>query len=269
MDEAAATTETDPVVRRHRDLEKIANAALRAGRIAMECGANCRAVREVTTAVAHGLGAQEVALRLGYASLAITVSAGDNTITRMAGLGRLGVDQRRDTAVRRLAERIGKEGTTVEAIHLDLDRIARETPRHAPWLVAVATGTACAAFGRLLGIDWLAVAPVLVAGTLGQMLRHRLLARGMNLFVVVGIVAFVAAALGGLGSEWLGSASIGMAMMASILLLVPGVPATNAQTDIMDGFPTVGSARAVWVVMVMVFAATGFWLARALLGVVS
>ncbi len=60
-----------------------------------------------------------------------------------------------------------------------------------------------------------------------------------------------------------------MAMMASILLLVPGVPATNAQTDIMDGFPTVGSARAVWVVMVMVFASAGFWLARALLGVVT
>lgn len=269
MEDEAERTEGDPVVRRHRDLEKIANVALRAGRIAMESGACCRAVREVTTDVARALGAEDVALRLGYASLAITVVGGDNTITRMAGLGRLGVDQRRDTAVRRLAERVRVEGATVEAIQGDLDRIVRETPRHPEWLVDLATGTACAAFGRLLGIDWLAFLPVLLAGSLGQALRHRLLTRGMNLFVVVGIVAFVSAALGGIGAELAGSTSVGMAMMASILLLVPGVPATNAQTDIMDGFPTVGSARAVWVVMVMVFASAGFWLARALLGVVT
>ena len=55
-------------------------------------------------------------------------------------------------------------------------------------------------------------------------------------------------------------------MMASILLLVPGVPATNAQLDIMDGYPSMGSARAVTVVMVMVFATVGVWLAEFALG---
>jgi uncharacterized membrane protein YjjP (DUF1212 family) len=256
----------DPVVLRHRDLEKIAIVALRAGRIAMECGANARAVHDVAKAVAGGLGAEEVALRLGYASLAITVAGGGNTLTRMSAVGRLGVDQRRDTAVRRFAERIRRDGGTVETAQDALDRLARETPRHPEWLVDVATGTACAAFGRLLGIDWAAFLPVLVAGALGQALRHRLLVRGMNVFVVVGIVAFVAAAIGGLGARLAGSGSVGLAMMASILLLVPGVPATNAQTDIMDGFPTLGSARAVWVIMIMVFAATGFWSAQALMG---
>lgn len=257
----------DPVVRRHRDLERIANVALRAGRIAMESGAAASATKAVTSAVARGLGAEEVALRLGYASLAITVVGGGNSITRMSGVGRLGVDQRRDTEVRRLAERIERDGAAdVDTIQADLDRILRDTPRHPEWLVATATGLACAAFGRLLGVDWAAFVPVLVAGAAGQVLRHRLLSRGANLFVVVGLVAFVAAGLGGLGALALRSNAVGMAMMASTLLLVPGVPATNAQTDIMDGHPTLGSARAVWVVMVMVFAATGFWLARAALG---
>ena len=57
-----------------------------------------------------------------------------------------------------------------------------------------------------------------------------------------------------------------MALIASTLLLVPGVPATNAQTDIMEGFPTVGSARAVSVAMIMVFATIGIWGAEAVLG---
>ena len=55
-------------------------------------------------------------------------------------------------------------------------------------------------------------------------------------------------------------------MMASILLLVPGVPATNAQMDIMDGYPSMGSARAVTVLMVMVFATVGVGLAEVVLG---
>ena len=80
-------------------------------------------------------------------------------------------------------------------------------------------------------------------------------------------IAFLAAFLGGFGARLAGSGTINLAMMASILLLVPGVPATNAQTDIMDGFPTMGSARAVAVIMVMVFATTGVWLAEILLGV--
>jgi uncharacterized membrane protein YjjP (DUF1212 family) len=33
-------------------------------------------------------------------------------------------------------------------------------------------------------------------------------------------------------------------MIAPVLLLVPGVPAFNAQYDILEGRPTLGSARA-------------------------
>ena len=145
--------------------------------------------------------------------------------------------------------------------------MARETPRYPPWLVAIATGAACAAFGRLLGVDWLAFLPILVAGALAQRLRHTLLLRGLNVYVVAALIAFFAATAGGLGARLVGSASINIAMMASTLLLVPGVPATNAQTDIMEGYPTVGSARAVSVAMIMIFVACGVWCAEAVMRV--
>jgi uncharacterized membrane protein YjjP (DUF1212 family) len=93
-----------------------------------------------------------------------------------------------------------------------------------------------------------------------------LLARRLNVFVVTAIVGFVAATLGGLGARLAGSGAVELAMMASILLLVPGVPSTNAQTDIMDGYPTMGSARAVWVAMIMVFAVVRIWFAEITLG---
>jgi uncharacterized membrane protein YjjP (DUF1212 family) len=250
---------------RHRDLEKIANVALRIGRALMECGASVQVIHEGATLTARGLGAESVSVRVGYASLAVNVAVAELTIARMIDVGRHGVNHRLDIAVRRLASGIAANGDTAAAVHAELDRLIRETPCHPVWLVAVATGTACAAFGRLLGIDWAAFLPVLVAGMIGQALRHLLLMRGGNLFVISAIVAFLAGSLGGWGARLAGSGSVDTAMMASVLLLVPGVPATNAQTDIMDGYPTVGSARAVWVAMVMVFASTGLWLAQGLL----
>lgn len=259
----------DPVVIRHRELERIANMALRAGRVLMECGASVSVVNTGVGLIVRGFGIEEVSMRSGYASLEITVQGGGNTITRMMQVGRLGVNHRLDQAVRQLAVQVSQGGMSVDEVEAELGRLARETPRHRPEVVAVAVGIACASFGRLLGIDWLAFGPVLVAGAIGQYVRHHLLHRGVNVFVVAGFIAFLAATLGGIGSMLAGSGKVNLAMMASILLLVPGVPSTNAQTDIMDGFPTMGSARAVWVLMIMVFAAVGVWFAETLLGIRS
>ena len=52
------------------------------------------------------------------------------------------------------------------------------------------------------------------------------------------------------------------AMIASILLLVPGVPAVNAQSDILEGHPTLGGARAMTVAMTLVFVAAGLWVGK-------
>lgn len=259
------TTSPDDTVLRHRDLEKIANVALRVARVLMECGARVRVVQDGMALVTAGLGAEMLGARVGYASLAVTVGAGDETITRMIRVGRHGVNHRLGSAVRRLAVDVSTSGGTPTEVHTELDRLIRETPHHSQWLVAPATGLACAAFGRLLGVDWLAFLPILVGGTIGQWARWQLLHRGTNPCVMAAIVAFVAGTIGGWGAKLLGSGSVEMALMASVLLLVPGVPATNAQTDIMEGFPTVGSARAVWVAMIMIFATTGIWGAQAIL----
>jgi len=71
--------------------------------------------------------------------------------------------------------------------------------------------------------------------------------------------------LGGVFGAWAGTATLTTAAVASILLLVPGVPAVNAQSDILDGRPTLGSARAMSVVMHLVFIAAGLWIGRAFL----
>ena len=258
---------TDPAVRERHELDQVADAALGAARVLMEAGARAKVVHEDCFRIARGLGAEHVDLRSGYASLDITITRGMSTITRMVEVGALGVDYRLSHAIRELAQRIScRDMTPAEALS-ELTRVRRDTGRHAPWAVALAVGIACAAFGRLLGMDWAAFIPVAASGAIGQSVRHCLLRRGANVFVVAACVAFLAASLAELGARWAGSTTLDLAMIASVLLLVPGVPALDAQYDILDGHPTLGSARAVVVGMILIFIATGVLIARAVLAV--
>jgi uncharacterized membrane protein YjjP (DUF1212 family) len=250
----------------HPSLEEIAMLALDFGRALMEAGASARLVDEIVATVANGLGAERVDLRIGYASLAITIGRGADGITRMRKVGALGVNQRLDHRLRELAATVGRAELTASAARSALTRLIQTPPRHPGWVIDVAVGGACACFGRLLGLDWSAVAPVFLAAALGQWFRRQLAARHVNVFIGATLVAFVASVLSGVGAALVGSLTVDTAMIASVLLLVPGVPSLNAQNDILEGRPTLGSARAVWVVVILVFLAAGVWLGQTVLG---
>jgi len=119
-------------------LEPIAMAALDAGRMLMEAGASANSIDAIVAAVARGLGAERVDLRVGYASLAITIGIGPNGITRMREVGHLGVNQRLDQELWRLAGRVSRGELTTDQTRAELARIGAKTPRHSAWVMAVA-----------------------------------------------------------------------------------------------------------------------------------
>ena len=256
----------DPHTETHHSLERLALLAAHAGRLLLETGGRGWVARQGATLIAKGLGATEVHIRVGFASLALTVSNGTDTITRMVGVGPHGVNMSLNHAVRELCAKVGAGGMTREATEAALSALPAETPRHHWLTVCVAVGIACGSFGRLLGIDWLSFLPVFLGAAIGQGIRHHLTKAGVNGFVVAAIVASVASVTAGMLSRMVSSVMMETAMFASVLLLVPGIPALNAQTDIMEGGPTMGSARAVHVFMILVFTTVGVWLAQILLG---
>ena len=254
-----------PTNSQYEHLEKATMVGLNVGRVLLESGAKARVVSQGATMVAKGLGAEDVSIRSGFASLAMTVRHGPKTITRMMGVGPHGVNMRLNFSVRRLCSRVNRGGMSADEAEKQLAALSATTPRHNWLLVCVAVGFACSAFGRLLGIDWIAYWPVWIGAAIGQGLRHQLVQRGVNGFVVAAIVAFTAAFASGSGALFLNSATVETAMFSAVLLLVPGVPAVNAQTDIMEGRPTLGSARAIHVFMILVFVTVGIWFAQAAL----
>jgi len=255
------------MIRGPESLEAIAILALEFGRLLMEAGASARHVDEITTQVAVGLGAERVDLRVDYASLAITIGAGPDAVTRMRRVGPLSANETLHRSLSDAATRIGQGGFTATEAHAELTHLQQNSPSHPDWFVAVAVGVACAAFGRLLGVDWAGVAPILIASALGQMVRRQMALRHVNVFISGTAVAFLGSVLCGLGARWAGTQTLATDIIAPVLLLVPGVPAFNAEYDILEGHPTIGGSRAIWVLVMVVFMTVGVWLAQGLLGV--
>jgi uncharacterized membrane protein YjjP (DUF1212 family) len=244
-------------------LEQTAALALEFGGLLMESGATAHRVEESTTDVAIGLGAEVVDILVGYESISISISVGSTVLTRIRKLGRIGVDQRLHQSLIEAAAKIKECRLTFVDARLELDSLIRASTHYPTWVVAVSVGIACAAFGRLLGVDWASVGPVFFAATFGQLLRRKL--HSANVFLTTLIVAFFGSALCGLTCRWTGSLTILPAMVATVLLLIPGIPAFNAQFDILEGRPTLGSARAVSVAMILLYMTLGIWLAQGLI----
>src|SRR6266404_2233615 len=123
-------------------LEDIAVLSMEFGRLLMECGASARIVDEIAHTVARGLGADRVDLRIGYASLAITVGIRGEGITRMRNVGPLGVNQRLDHSVRELARAVGRGELTAAVARSKLEAVAQDPQCYPGWLVVIAVGMA-------------------------------------------------------------------------------------------------------------------------------
>jgi len=241
-------------------LNAITMATLDAARVLMESGGKAKSVDDLVHMIAHGLGAESAELRIGYASLGLTISIGHSSITRMKKVGSIGVNQRLEQGLWQLAKRGLHERLEAEQVEDQLVQLVAATPHYRPWVMALGVGLACAAFGRLLGVDWRGTGPVFFAATVGQCVRQFALRYGLNVFVCTVLVSSLASLLASIGGHWAGSGTIGTAVIASVLLLVPGVPAVNALNDILEGYPTLGSARATSVMVVLLFIAAGLWI---------
>ena len=238
---------------------------LDAARLLMESGGKAKTVDDFVQILARGLGADSAELRIGYASMALTVSIGHSYITRMKKVGLIGVNQRLEQGLWQLARRGLHERLRLEQVEEELVRLAATTSRYGQWLTAGGVGLACAAFGRLLGVDWKGTLPVFFAATIGQCIRQFALKYHLNVFICTVLVSSVCSLLASLGGRWADSRAIGTAVIASVLLLVPGVPAVNALNDILEGYPTLGSARAITVMMTLIFITAGLWIGPAVL----
>ncbi len=216
----------------------------------------------------EGSGCEATEVVTQHDALVVTVRRGGEVCTQVGPVGEHGVNLRRLQTVSQVAQQVGAGSMDLSTAHTELLRLIGFVPGYPSLIVCMAVGLACASFSRLLGADIAAFVPTLVGAAIGQAMRRTLARSGQNVFLTATLVSLAAALLAGVAARWAGSNDVPIAMFSSILFLVPGVPALNAQEDVIEGHPSLGAARMVRAIALIVFMAVGLSIALAALGLI-
>ena len=199
--------------------------------------------------------------------LFVSTISGEEFRTKVRRVVSLGVDMTKVSAVNRLTRRAVDGELDRAQVRGELERIVG-TPLHYPrWLVVVMVGLACAAFSQLMGGDWPVFGGNLLAAGAGMAVRQQLSRQHFNSLLVVIATALVAGSLAALFVRYGTGEGRQIALAASVILLVPGVPLINAAEDIIQGHILIGLARGVTGALISLCIALGLWLAMRLVGV--
>lgn len=134
------------------------------------------------------------------------------------------------------------------------------------WLVLILVACANAAFCGLFKGDFYAIGLVFAGTLVGFYLRQEMIRKHVNHLVVFTSSAFIASLIAGLGYVLHLGNTPEIAMAASVLYLIPGVPLINSILDIIEGHILTGIARLVNASSLIVCIAIGLFTSLLILG---
>ena len=169
-------------------------------------------------------------------------------------------------AISQLSWHVLEAPMTVDDIHSELERIAA-LPHFPRWVTLLMIGLGCGALSRLAGAEWLITLFTAIASGVALWVRMKMTEWKFNTFLVIGSSATVATLIGGLAKVLQLGPTSGLAIAASVLFLIPGVPLINAVVDLINGHISVGIGRSVMGMGVAFFIAVGMLFGMQVTGV--
>ncbi len=224
-------------------LRDIIDLSLWAGQLLLQYGANSERVEESVHRIGTGLGCNWMDVQVTLDAITITATSGDDFRTKTRRIVRRGVNFKVVTAVNDLGHHVSEGHTDRHQARVQLQQITDYLPVFPRWLGLFAACLACAAFSRLFGGDWTAFLATFIAAGAGAILRQQLMIHYFNPYLIVIATAFVASFVAGAADHCALTATPGVAIIASVLFLVPGVPLINSAQDLMRGYTDNGLSR--------------------------
>jgi uncharacterized membrane protein YjjP (DUF1212 family) len=200
-------------------------------------------------------------------ALVVTTISGNQFRTKLRRVTRMGVNFTIVAEVNDLSRRVFAGELDRFGLRVELRRLSDLGPVYNRWLVVTMVGLACAAFSRLFGGDGPVFFMTLLAAASAMIVRQELTHRFFNPFVVVAATAFVAGIIASLATVLDLSNQPDLALAASVLLLVPGVPLINSAEDLIQGHILIGLARGAIGGIISLAIALGLLVAIEIMGV--
>jgi len=148
-----------------------------------------------------------------------------------------------------------------------ISRIA-EAPPAPTWLFTLAAAVGAVALAVLFGVRHLAAASLIFgSAAAGAILRRTLARYSTNVFLQPFSAALVAGVVGALAVRYELSSSLRLVAVCPCMVLVPGPHFLNGMLDLIRGRMSLGAARVIYAVLIVVAISTGLLLGLDLLGV--
>ncbi|WP_404425963.1 threonine/serine exporter ThrE family protein [Nibricoccus sp. IMCC34717] len=241
---------------RQREITRL---CAQAGLLLMQHGAESALVETVMRRVglAFNLESVEVAI-MANAITVTTLDRGWSTTTVRRNEDR-GINMAVLIEVQRVLIRLEQESLSLEETTRLISAI--KPYRHPRWLTVVFIGFSCACFARLAHADWPGCAVVFVASSVAMAARQQFAHLHLSPLVTFFLTAFVATSISAQALVYRIGETPKVAMAASCLLLVPGVPLINGVSDMVKGYINTGISRMAMAMLLSIATCTGIVLA--------
>ena len=263
---SAAHDDSSPPLPRE-ELRDVIDLTLWSGQLLLQHGAEAQRVEETLHRLGTALGCNWMDIVVSPNGLFISTISGEEFRTKVRRVVSLGVDMTKVSAINRLTQRVVDGELDRVRVRAELERIVGTPPHYPRWLVAGMVGLACAAFSRLMGGDWAVFGATFGAAAIAMAVRQELSRHHFNSLVIVIVTALVAGSVAGIFVRYGTGENRQIALIASVLLLVPGVPLINAAEDLIQGHILIGLARGMTGALISLGIALGLWLAMRIVGV--
>ena len=245
---------------KREELSELLDLLLNIGQAMLESGAASFRTEETLAAIGLGLGADRLEMWVTPTGMVVTVIGGDEQRTRVGHVGSIGVNMAQIWAIDQLSRRVALQGGTFQSVRAELEAI-KATPRELPdWVVIVTVGLACGAFCKNLGGGW----PEFTAATVGaggaqwiKLVLHRL---GMNILMLTVVCTMAASLISWLISQIIPGETMTLGLIASVLLLVPGVLSITTIIDLTNYDLVSGVVRGVLALIIILSIGVGMML---------
>ena len=258
---------SDKITLNRDELADVIDLSLWAGQLLMQNGAATRRVEETVHQIGTALGCDWLDVLVTQNAIMITLNSGSDFRTKIRRVVDFGVNMTTVSAIYRLKDRVIFDKLTRQKVRAELVRISQKKSAYNRWLIVFAIGLSCAAFSRLFGGDWPAFGITFIAASFAMFIRQELNKHYFNQLIVTLVTSFIASCIACLAIRLKLGNQPEMALAASVLLLVPGVPLINSVTDLVRGYTNVGLARGINGAMITFAIALGLLLAMRLMGV--
>ncbi len=241
------------------ELQEALDLALWAGELMFRSGAEIDKVNRAITSILTGTGCDNVSTLVAHNALMVTISKSGECQTKVRPILSLGVDFNKLSELFDLAKEVQTAGYDPIFVRRRLTRIQNARPLFSMLFTSIAVSIACGAFAVIFGGHTSEFFATALSTFFGAIVRFKLTRLRFNVYIVFAASAFVATMAALVCSSLVDKPSI--VQSAAVLYLIPGVPLIDSVEDLFRGYVTVGLTRGVMGLLMILFLASGMYMA--------